>query len=78
MTDYYKDMDHIYVPRQKYGPRFTAAEVRAYRDENSVGMMEAKEHLMRQQILGDLARGRCGLETGLLYDILEYMVENRV
>ena len=77
MTDYDRDYGPI-VPHVKYGPRFTAAEVRAYRDENFIGMMEAKERLMRQQILGDLEKGRCGLETGLLYDILEYMVENRV
>lgn len=78
MTDYYKDLDYeIYVPREKYSPRFTADDVYAYRNEHQCSMMEAKDKLMREQILEDLDKGRNSHNVVLLYDILEYMLENR-
>lgn len=61
----------------KYGPRFTAEDVRALRDEKCCGMYEAKEILMRQQMLEDLKNGRQGLRPSVLYDILEYLLENK-
>ena len=75
MTDYYKD-DEPYTPRPKYTHRFTAIEVRALREERGCGMAEAKQILMRQQILEDLKRGRNSQDVVLLYNILEYMIEN--
>lgn len=77
MTDYYMD-DEPYVPRPKYTHRFTAAEVRSLREERGCGLMEAKRILTRQQILEDLNRGRRSKDTVLLYDILEYMMENHL
>lgn len=77
MTDYYKDIDVEFKPREKYGPRFTATDVRAYRDQNSCGMMQAKNVLMSRQMLADLNKGRRSHDTVMLYDILEYMLENR-
>ena len=74
MTDY--NREEVYTPRLKYGPRFTADDVRAHRDMYGLGMMECKEILMKQQIIEDLEKGRSGLDTSLLYDILEYMVRN--
>lgn len=77
MTDYYKD-DEAYTPRQKYSHRFTAADVRALREERGCGLMEAKRILERRQILEDLNKGRRSQDTVLLYDILEYMMENHL
>lgn len=77
MTDYYKDIEYEVKPREKYGPRFTAEQCFEYRDRNQCSIMKAKDDLMREQMLEDLAKGRCGLDTSLLYDILEYMLENR-
>lgn len=76
MTDYNRD-EAVYVPRQKYAPKFTVKEVRAFREEHECGLMDAKKELMRRQILEDLNRGRNSHDTVLLYDILEYIVENR-
>lgn len=77
MTDYYKDIEYEVKPSVKYGFRFTASDVRAYRDEHGCSMMHAKDVLMRRQILEDLNKGRCSHDTVMLYDILEYMLENR-
>lgn len=76
MTDYNRE-EATYAPREKYGPKFTAVEVRALREERDCGLVEAKQILMRQQILEDLKNGRRTQNTTLLYDILEYMIENR-
>lgn len=76
MTDYNRD-EATYAPYEKYRPQFTATKVRALREERGCGLMEAKQILMRQQILEDLAKGRRTQNTTLLYDILEYMIENR-
>jgi len=38
--------------------------------------MEAKKILMREQILTDLKRGRNSQDIVLLYDLLEFMIEN--
>lgn len=75
MTDYYKDSEP-YTPRSKYSHRFTATEVRALREERECGLVEAKQILIRQQILEDLKRGRNSQDVVLLYDLLEYMIEN--
>lgn len=75
MTDY--NREEVYKPRPKYGPRFDAIDVRAYRDEHGCGMMEAKETLMRKQMLNDIMGGRRSHNVTMLYDILEYMLENR-
>lgn len=79
MTDYYDSNwgSDVYIPRPKYTLRCTAADVRALRDERGCGLMEAKRILERQQILEDLNKGRRSQDTVLLYDILEYMIENR-
>lgn len=77
MTDYYKDFEYTFIPHPKYGPRFTADDVYAYRNEHQCSIMEAKDKLMREQILEDLNKGRNTHNTVLLYDILEYMIENR-
>lgn len=76
MTDYYKDDDYEYIPPKPYGPRFDATSVRMLREAKSCGMMEAKQILMQKQMLEDLEKGKCGLETGLLYDILTYLIKN--
>lgn len=76
MTDYYKDYE-AYKPWPKYAHRFTVTEVRALREERGCGLMEAKQILMRQQILGDLKKGRNTQDVVLLYDILEFMIENK-
>lgn len=75
MSNY--DREDQYVPLPKYGPKFTAEDVRKLRDEKCCGMYEAKELLMRQQMLEDLRKGRNGLQTSVIYDILEYLLENK-
>ena len=77
MTDYDRDYGPI-VPRVKYGPKFTADDVYELRNERECSLAEAKETLMRKQMLKDLEVGRCGLNTALLYDMLEYMLEKRL
>ena len=76
MTDYNRD-EAEFTPRPKYGPRFNAADVRAFRDENECGMLTAKECLMKEQLLNDIQGGRATHNVTLLYDIVEYMIENR-
>jgi hypothetical protein len=76
MTDYYKDIDDPYIPPKPYGPRFEATDVRMIRDSLGCGLMEARSVLMQEQVLEDLRKGKCGLDTGLLYDILIYLIEN--
>lgn len=75
MTDYYIG-DEPYTPRPKYTHRFTVLEVRELREERGCGLLEAKQILMRQQMLEDLKSGRNSHDTVLLYDILEYLIEN--
>lgn len=76
MTDY--DREEVYVPRPEYTHRFTAAEVRTLREERGCGMVEAKEILMRRQIMEDIKSGRNSHNVVLLYDLLEYMLENHI
>lgn len=77
MTDYYKDVEYTYTPREKYTCRFTATDVHALREERGIGLMEAKSILMKEQILKDIQSGRNSLNVSLLYDILEYMIEGK-
>ena len=77
MADYDRDYGPI-APRVKYGPKFDAGDVRKLREETGAGMMECKRSLMRKQMLKDLEVGRCGLNTALLYDMLEYMLEEHL
>lgn len=77
MTDYNRD-EAVFKPRPKYGPRFTADDVRSLRDERGCGMMEAKNILMKRQMLHDIEGGRRSHNTTLLYDLLEYMIENNI
>lgn len=76
MTDYYRE--EKYTPRQKYTHRFTAADVRALREERGCGMGEAKNILMKQQVRTDLERGRNSHNVVMLYDLIEYMLENHL
>lgn len=77
MTDYRRD-DEVYIPRQKYAPRFDATDVYALRDDRECSLMEAKSILMRHQILEDLEKGRNSHDIVLLYDILEYVLKNKL
>jgi len=77
VTDYYEDAEP-YTPPKPYGPKFTAHDVKNFRNINECSFAAAKEELMNQQILADLAKGKCGHDVSLLYDILEYMVRERL
>lgn len=77
MTDYYKDWPpEPYIPREKYKPDVLADEVFELRNAKEISLYEAKSILTKQQLLKDLAKGRQGLSTSVLYDILEYIIEN--
>lgn len=67
-----------YVPREPYKLRFTAEDVRQVRDSKQVGMMTAKDILVREQILNDIQRGRRSLDVALLYDLLEFMIQDGI
>lgn len=77
MSNYERDTEP-YTPPVKYGPRFTAVDVRKVRDEYDCGLVTAKGILMRKQIQEDLANGKCSLNVGLLYDVLLYLTENQL
>lgn len=76
MTDYNRET--AYVSQPKYTHRFSANDVRALREELGCGLIEAKGILVRQQIREDLQKGRRSLDVALLYDLLEYMMENHL
>lgn len=75
MTDYYKDIEYEYKPRVKYAPKFTSEEVYSLRNDREISLHEAKSILMKEQILKDLTVGRNCHNVVLLYDILEYLIE---
>lgn len=74
MTDY--DWDYgPYTPPAKYDPHPSWDQILEFQELNDyIFSFEASiDHLIRDRIREDLARGRSGLNVGLLYDIMEYM-----
>lgn len=77
MTDYYKEAEP-YTPPKMYGPRFSAEHLRETRNDLECGLLAARQHLMREQILMDLADARRTNNVAFLFDVLEYMVRERL
>lgn len=75
MSHYDRSSEYVECP--KYGPRFTADDVRALRDKQGCGMMEAKGILMKEQILSDIQLIKIGGWIDVsIWEILEYLIEN--
>jgi hypothetical protein len=75
MTDYYKE-SAPWFPSPKYSHRFTSQDIKDLCAEQGCGIFEAKQILMRRQIMEDINNGRRTQNVVLLYDLLEYMLEN--
>lgn len=77
MTDYYIDMEEPYTPPDKYNPEPSFDQLMAFHELNDFIFTDgpARELMIRDRIREDLQRGKCGLEVGLLYDIMEYINE---
>lgn len=77
MTDYYKDWPlETYKPKPKYNPSINIQDVFNPRETKEISLSAAKNILVKKRLLKDLAKGRQGLSTSVLYDILEYIIEN--
>jgi hypothetical protein len=76
MTDYDRDSGP-YTPPEKYNPKPSWDQVCSSIELNEYlfSFEETESLLTRDKIREDLQKGKCGLDVGLLYDVLEYMNE---
>ena len=74
MTDYDRDRGP-YTPPAKYNPEPSMEVIGRFYDLNGpyYPFEDVWDMCIRDRISDDLARGRSGLDVGLLYGIMEYM-----